>query len=66
MERLYQFPLKQHAGAPSLPVVAPGQRVLRGQRIADKPENALGANLFTSVTGTVQEVGERSISILAD
>ena len=66
MERLYQFPLKQHAGAPSLPVVAPGQRVLRGQRIADKPENALGANLFTSVTGTVQEVSERSISILAD
>lgn len=66
MDRLYQFPLKQHAGAPSLPVVAPGQRVLRGQRIADKPENALGANLFTSVTGTVQEVGERSISILAD
>ena len=66
MERLYQFPLKQHVGAPSLPVVAPGQRVLRGQRIADKPENALGANLFTSVTGTVQEVSERSISILAD
>lgn len=66
MDRLYQFPLKQHAGAPSLPVVAPGQRVLRGQRIADKPENALGANLFTSVTGTVQEVSERSISILAD
>lgn len=66
MERLYQFPLKQHAGAPSLPVVEPGERVLRGQRIAEKPENALGANIFSSVTGTVQEVSERSITILAD
>lgn len=66
MERLYQFPLKQHSGVPSVPAVAPGQRVLRGQRIAEKPENALGANIFSSVTGTVQEVGERSITILAD
>ena len=66
MERLYQFPLKQHSGAPSVPAVTPGERVLRGQRIADKPENALGANIFSSVTGTVQEVGEKSITVLAD
>ena len=60
MERLYQFPLKQHAGAPSVPVVEPGQSVLRGQCIAEKPENALGANIFSSVTGTVQEVSEKA------
>lgn len=66
MERMYQFPLKQHIGAPSVPVVSKDQRVLRGQRIADRPQNALGANLFSSVTGTVTEVTQAQITILAD
>ncbi len=66
MERLYQFPLRQHVGAPSVPVVARGERVLRGQRIAQRPENALGANIFSSVTGIVKEVSEKSITVLAD
>lgn len=66
MERLYQFPRKQHIGAPSVPIVAVNDRVLRGQRIADRPENALGANLFSSVTGIVTEVTEDRITVLAD
>ncbi len=66
MEQMFQFPLKQHIGAPSLPVVERGSRVQRGQRIADKPRGALGANLFSSVSGTVAEVTEDCITILAD
>ncbi|MGN0998409.1 MAG: proline reductase-associated electron transfer protein PrdC, partial [Faecousia sp.] len=66
MEQIYQFPLKQHIGAPSVPTVAVNDRVLRGQRIADKPAGALGANLFTSVTGIVTAVTDSQITILAD
>ncbi|MGN1027860.1 MAG: proline reductase-associated electron transfer protein PrdC [Faecousia sp.] len=66
MERLYQFPMKQHIGAPSIPTVAVNDRVLRGQRLADKPAGALGANLFSSVTGVVTEVTDSYITVLAD
>ncbi|MGM9600201.1 MAG: proline reductase-associated electron transfer protein PrdC [Faecousia sp.] len=66
MEQVYQFPLRQHIGAPSVPAVAVHERVLRGQRIADKPAGALGANLFSSVTGIVTEVTDSQITVLAD
>lgn len=66
MEQLFQFPLKQHIGAPSVPVVNKGERVLRGQRLADKPPDALGANLFSSVSGLVTDVTESCITVLAD
>jgi len=63
VEELYQarrvvLPLKQHVGAPSKPCVEPGSRVERGQLIAAIPENALGANLHASISGTVAEVGD--------
>ncbi|MGN0755224.1 MAG: proline reductase-associated electron transfer protein PrdC [Aristaeellaceae bacterium] len=66
MRKRYQFPLKQHIGAPAIPVVGVNDRVLRGQRIANRPSEQLGANLFSSVTGTVTEVTDSRISVLAD
>lgn len=66
MDKIYQFPLKQHIGAPSAPVVAEGDQVARGQQIAAKPAGGLGANLYTSVSGVVVKVTDTDISIRAD
>ena len=49
------IPLSQHIGAPAVPVVAAGERVLRGQLIARKAEG-ISANVFSSVAGTVRGV----------
>jgi Na+-translocating ferredoxin:NAD+ oxidoreductase RnfC subunit len=52
-----KVPLKQNAGAASVPVVKVGERVSRGQLVAEPPPDALGARHHASVTGTVTAVG---------
>jgi Na+-translocating ferredoxin:NAD+ oxidoreductase RnfC subunit len=47
------LPLKQHAGAPSLPVVRPGERVEVGDPVARRPAGGLGADLHASIAGRV-------------
>ena len=47
--------LSQHIGAPAVPVVEPGQRVLRGQLVAKKAEG-LSANIYSPIAGVVKEV----------
>lgn len=59
----YIFPLRQHVGAPAQAKVSVGDQVCRGQLIAAKPEGALSANIFTSVSGKVEEVDEDKIVI---
>ena len=66
MNRQFQFPLKQHIGKQAAPAVVKGDRVLRGQPVALKEKNSLGANIYSSVTGVVKEVTEDRIVILAD
>ena len=66
MKRIYEYPLKQHIGEQVVPVVVKGDSVNRGQLIAFQRENALGANLFASVSGKVIEITEKSIFIEAD
>ena len=63
MENL-QFLLKQHVGAPCRSVVEEGEKVEKGTLIA-VPEG-LGANLFSSVYGTVKEVREDRIIVCPD
>lgn len=63
MSRLYQFPLQQHIGAKAAPAIVEGDNVVRGQLIASKGENILGANIHTSVTGVVEAVSEDLITI---
>ena len=46
------IPLEQHVGEPAQPLVAPGDRVRRGQLIATT-ERALGAPVHASSSGTV-------------
>lgn len=57
------LPLKQNAGAPSRPIVKVGERVKRGQLIAEPPAEALGVALHASIDGKVNEITENYIKI---
>ena len=56
--------LKQHIGAPDVPVVKVGDKVRRGTLLAS-PEK-LGANIFSSVDGVVKEITDAAIVVEAD
>ncbi len=56
--------LKQHVGAPDKPIVEVGQHVLRGELIAEP--NGLGANIHSSLTGTVTAVEDDRIILDPD
>ena len=55
--RDYVMPLGQHIGVPCKPVVAAGERVQRGQLIAE-PGGFVSTALHSPVTGTVREIGD--------
>jgi electron transport complex protein RnfC len=57
MER-YVLPLHQSLGAPAKPVVAVGERLQRGQRIAE-PGAWFSTSLHSPVTGWVRAIGNR-------
>lgn len=54
----YLLPLNQHLGVPAKPVVTPGQRVRRGERIAE-PAAFVSTSLHSPVTGWVRAIGRR-------
>lgn len=58
------IPLKQHIGTPAKPVVSEGDVVLRGQLIA--VPQGLGANIHASLAGTISEISEELIKLIAD
>lgn len=53
------LPLSQHLGGPSKPIVKPGEKVFRGQLIAEAT-GFVSSNLHASVTGTVRAIEPRS------
>lgn len=59
-----QILLRQHVGAPCEAIVAVGDRVEKGTLIATP--TGLGANIFSSVYGVVEEVLEDRIVIVPD
>lgn len=65
MGKIFKFPLKMHVGAPCEVIVNKGDKVERGQCIAE-PNKGLGAKIHSSVTGSVSEINEDEIIILAD
>lgn len=52
------LPLDQHTGAPAIPVVQVGDRVLRGQPIG-QPQGEISAWLHATVTGHVRAIEQR-------
>jgi proline reductase-associated electron transfer protein PrdC len=62
----YRFLMAQHIGLPALPRVREGDRVRRGQRIASKPDGALGAHVHSSVSGEVVAVNGAFVEIESD
>lgn len=54
------YPLSQHIGAPAVPIVAKGDRVLRGQKIAEAG-GFVSAPIYASVSGTVKAIEPRRV-----
>lgn len=54
------YPLSQHIGVPAVSVVAKGDRVLRGQKIAEAG-GFVSAPIFSSVSGTVKAIEPRRV-----
>ena len=54
------IPVAQHIGAPAKPVVEVGQRVLKGQLIAEAA-GFISANIHSSVSGTVKKIEQRVV-----
>lgn len=55
--------MKQHTGAPAVPVVKVGDKVKKGDLIGEIPEGQLGARYHASIDGTVTEVNDVAIVI---
>ena len=49
------YPLSQHIGAPATPIVAVGDKVLKGQKIAEAA-GFVSAPIYASVSGTVKAI----------
>lgn len=52
------FPVSQHIGAPAKPLVAKGDTVLRGQKIAEAG-GFVSSPIYSSVSGTVKAIEKR-------
>lgn len=57
------LPLKQHAGAPAVAAVKGGQRIAAGALVAEIPEGALGARIFSPAAGKVATVDAQSVKV---
>lgn len=52
------YPMSQHIGAPAVPIVAKGDRVLTGQKIAEAG-GFVSAPIYATVSGTVKAIEPR-------
>ncbi len=55
------YPLSQHIGAPAAPIVAKGDRVLMGQKIAEAG-GFVSSPVYSSVSGTVKAIEPHFVS----
>ncbi|MCD6413098.1 MAG: 4Fe-4S dicluster domain-containing protein [Elusimicrobia bacterium] len=58
-----KIPFLQHVGVPSQPVVKVGDEVKAGQLIAKIPDGKIGANMHSSIDGTVVNIDEKFVYI---
>ncbi len=57
LPNLLVLPLQQHIGNPARPLVSVGDRVLKGQKIADVSEG-LGVPVHAPTSGTIEQIGD--------
>lgn len=57
-DEIMVFPLSQHIGKPAKPTVEVGERVLKGQIIAEA-DGFISSNVHSSVSGTVKAIENR-------
>lgn len=62
---LVRIALKQHVGAPAVPIVREGDHVVEGDLLAEIPDGQLGARVHASITGFVESVTEAEITVTA-
>ena len=55
------YPLSQHVGAPAVPIVNVGERVLGNQKIAEA-DGFVSANIYSAVSGMVVAIEPRQIA----
>lgn len=55
--------LKQHIGVSCMPTIKTGQKVQKGDLIADIPEKALGAKVHSSINGKIIDITNKTIVI---
>ena len=56
------FPLSQHIGAPATPIVAVGDAVLKGQKIAEAG-GFVSSPIYASASGTVKAIEPRRVAV---
>ena len=56
------FPLSQHIGAPASPIVAVGDKVLKGQKIAEAG-GFVSSPVYSSVSGEVKAIEPRRVAV---
>ncbi|MDO6825655.1 electron transport complex subunit RsxC [Marinobacter sp. 1_MG-2023] len=54
------LPLQQHIGEPAEPIVAVGDRVLKGQKIADV-SHGMGVPVHAPTSGVIENIGDRPV-----
>jgi Na+-translocating ferredoxin:NAD+ oxidoreductase RnfC subunit len=52
-----RLPLLQHVGEPAIPIVKKGQKVVKGEVVAELAANKLGASIHSSIDGTIASIG---------
>lgn len=57
--------LSQHIGAPAVPSVSVGDKVLEGDIVASPPPEALSVAIHSSINGTIKKVTEKYIIVEA-
>ena len=55
------YPVSQHIGAPATPIVAVGDHVLTGQKIAEA-SGFVSAPVYATVSGTVKTIEPRRLA----
>ena len=64
--KIVSIPLRQHIGKSAKPIVAVGDKILKGQMIAKVERDEMGANVHSSLTGKVVDIQDKIVIEMED